>query len=147
MRSPKAIGSIYLLIESTGISEPLPVAATFDFRNEEGDSLSDVAVLDTMVTVVDAVNLLRDYSSTDFLKDRGESRGADDTRTMVDLLVEQIEFAPHQPDGHHHSQRREEARGEDEEQPVVRSGHAEAREAVCADRAETHRRDRADQAD
>jgi len=83
----------YLLIESTGISEPLPVAATFDFRTEAGDSLSDVAVLDTMVTVVDAVNLLRDYSSTDFLKDRGESVGATDTRTMVDLLVEQIEFA------------------------------------------------------
>lgn len=83
----------YLLIESTGISEPLPVAATFDFRSEEGESLSDVAVLDTMVTVVDAVNLLRDYSSTDFLRDRGESLGADDKRTMVDLLVEQIEFA------------------------------------------------------
>jgi len=83
----------YLLIESTGISEPLPVAATFDFRSEEGDSLSDVAVLDTMVTVVDAVNLLRDYSSTDFIRDRGESLGADDKRTMVDLLVEQIEFA------------------------------------------------------
>lgn len=83
----------YLLIESTGISEPLPVAATFDFRNEEGDSLSDVAVLDTMVTVVDAVNLLRDYSSTDFIRERGESLGADDKRTMVDLLVEQIEFA------------------------------------------------------
>ena len=83
----------YLLIESTGISEPLPVAATFDFRSEEGESLSDVAVLDTMVTVVDAVNLLRDYSSTDFIRDRGESLGADDKRTMVDLLVEQIEFA------------------------------------------------------
>jgi G3E family GTPase len=83
----------YLLIESTGISEPLPVAATFDFRGEAGDSLSDVAVLDTMVTVVDAVNLLRDYSSTDFIRDRGESLGADDKRTMVDLLVEQIEFA------------------------------------------------------
>jgi G3E family GTPase len=83
----------YLLIESTGISEPLPVAATFEFRSEEGDSLSDVAVLDTMVTVVDAVNLLRDYSSTDFIRDRGESLGADDKRTMVDLLVEQIEFA------------------------------------------------------
>ena len=83
----------YLLIESTGISEPLPVAATFEFRTEEGDSLSDVAVLDTMVTVVDAVNLLRDYSSTDFIRDRGESLGADDKRTMVDLLVEQIEFA------------------------------------------------------
>jgi G3E family GTPase len=83
----------YLLIESTGISEPLPVAATFDFRTEEGESLSDVATLDTMVTVVDAVNLLKDYSSTDFLKDRGESLGDDDKRTLVDLLVEQIEFA------------------------------------------------------
>ena len=83
----------YLLIESTGISEPLPVAATFDFRTEEGDSLSDVAVLDTMVTVVDAANLLQDYSSTDFIRDRGESLGDDDKRTMVDLLVEQIEFA------------------------------------------------------
>ena len=83
----------YLLIESTGISEPLPVAATFDFRSEDGDSLSDVAVLDTMVTVVDAANLLREYSSTDFIRDRGESLGSDDKRTMVDLLVEQIEFA------------------------------------------------------
>ncbi len=83
----------YLLIESTGIAEPLPVAATFDFRDENGDSLSDVARLDTMVTVVDAVNLLKDYSSTDFLKQRGESLGEDDKRTLVDLLVEQIEFA------------------------------------------------------
>src|SRR5690606_4523655 len=57
----------YLLIESTGISEPLPVAATFDFRDEDGDSLSDVARLDTMVTVVDAANLLNEYASTDFL--------------------------------------------------------------------------------
>jgi G3E family GTPase len=83
----------YLLIESTGISEPLPVAATFDFRDEDGESLSDVARLDTMVTVVDAVNLLRDYSSHDFLKDRGEILGEDDERTLVHLLVEQIEFA------------------------------------------------------
>jgi G3E family GTPase len=83
----------YLLIESTGISEPLPVAATFDFRDENGESLSDVAQLDTMVTVVDAVNLLKDYSSTDFLKERGESLGEDDKRTLVDLLVDQIEFA------------------------------------------------------
>ena len=83
----------YLLIESTGISEPMPVAATFDFRDEEGDSLSDVAELDTMVTVVDAANLLKDYGSTDFLKDRGESLGEDDERTLVDLLVEQMEFA------------------------------------------------------
>jgi len=83
----------YLLIESTGISEPLPVAATFDFRDEFGDSLSDVAQLDTMVTVVDAVNLLRDYSSHDFLSDRGEVGGEGDDRTLVNLLVEQIEFA------------------------------------------------------
>ncbi len=83
----------YLLIESTGIAEPLPVAATFDFRDENGRSLSDVAKLDTMVTVVDAANLLRDYSSTDFLADRGETAGDGDERTLVDLLVEQIEFA------------------------------------------------------
>jgi G3E family GTPase len=83
----------YLLIESTGISEPLPVAATFDFRDEAGQSLSDVARLDTMVTVVDAVNLLRDYASHDFLRDRGETLGAEDDRTLVNLLVEQIEFA------------------------------------------------------
>ncbi|MEB8386526.1 GTP-binding protein [Rhodobacteraceae bacterium KMM 6894] len=101
----------YLLIESTGISEPLPVAATFDFRDEHGESLSDVSRLDTMVTVVDAVNLLRDYSSHDFLSDRGETLGDDDERTLVNLLVEQIEFAdvvilnkvadaePHQVDG------------------------------------------------
>jgi G3E family GTPase len=82
----------YLLIESTGISEPLPVAATFDFRTEDGESLSDVARLDTMVTVVDAVNLLKDYSSTDFLQDRGQALD-NDKRTLVDLLVEQIEFA------------------------------------------------------
>ena len=82
----------YLLIESTGISEPLPVATTFDFRDEDGASLSDVAKLDTMVTVVDAANLIKNYSSTDFLKDKGESL-EDDERTLVDLLVEQIEFA------------------------------------------------------
>ncbi|MGE7368564.1 zinc metallochaperone GTPase ZigA [Neorhizobium sp. NPDC001467] len=83
----------YLLIESTGIAEPLPVAATFDFRDENGRSLSDVARLDTMVTVVDAANLLKDYSSSDFLSDRGETAGDGDDRTLVDLLVEQIEFA------------------------------------------------------
>ena len=83
----------YLLIESTGISEPLPVAATFEFRDEQGVSLADVARLDTMVTVVDAVNLLNDFSSHDFLKDRGESLEQDDNRTLVHLLTEQIEFA------------------------------------------------------
>lgn len=83
----------YLLIESTGISEPLPVAATFDFRDEAGASLSDVSRLDTMVTVVDAVNLLNDYSSHDFLTDRGEALGDEDDRTLVHLLTDQIEFA------------------------------------------------------
>ncbi|MEL7543678.1 MAG: zinc metallochaperone GTPase ZigA [Pseudomonadota bacterium] len=83
----------YLLIESTGISEPLPVAATFEFRDENGRSLSDVSRLDTMVTVVDAASLLKDYASHDFLQDRGESLGEDDERSIVDLLVDQIEFA------------------------------------------------------
>jgi G3E family GTPase len=83
----------YLLIESTGIAEPMPVAATFDFRNEAGESLSDVARLDTMVTVVDAINLLRDFSSHDALADRGESLGEGDERTLVNLLTDQIEFA------------------------------------------------------
>lgn len=83
----------YLLIEGTGIAEPLPVAATFDFRDEFGQSLSDVSRLDTMITVVDAANLLSDYASHDFLRDRGEVAGAADDRAIVDLLVEQIEFA------------------------------------------------------
>jgi G3E family GTPase len=83
----------YLLIESTGISEPLPVAATFDFRDEEGQSLADVARLDTMVTVVDAVNLLNDFSSHDLLADRGETLGEEDKRSLVHLLTDQIEFA------------------------------------------------------
>ncbi|TVR09454.1 MAG: GTP-binding protein, partial [Salinarimonadaceae bacterium] len=83
----------YLLIEGTGVAEPLPIAATFDFRDEDGESLSDVARLDTMVTVVDAINLLKDYGSRDFLRDRGETAGEGDDRTLVDLLVDQIEFA------------------------------------------------------
>lgn len=83
----------YLLIEGTGIAEPLPIAATFSFRDETGAALCDVARLDTMVSVVDAANLLASYSSTDFLRDRGETRDDADTRTLVDLLVEQIEFA------------------------------------------------------
>ncbi|PTW50600.1 GTP-binding protein [Rhodovulum kholense] len=83
----------HLLIESTGVSEPLPVAATFEFRDGEGRSLSDIARLDTMVTVVDAANLLRDFSSRDFLADRGEDLGAEDDRSLVDLLTDQIEFA------------------------------------------------------
>jgi G3E family GTPase len=83
----------YLVIESTGISEPLPVAATFSFRDEAGESLGDVSRLDTMVTVVDAVNLLTDYSSSDLLSQRGETAGDGDDRSLVNLLVEQIEFA------------------------------------------------------
>ena len=72
----------YLLIKSTGISEPLPVAATFNFRDAAGLSLSDIARLDTMVTVVDAANLVKDYASRDFLRERGESRGEADQRTL-----------------------------------------------------------------
>lgn len=83
----------HLLIESSGISEPLPVATTFEFRDEAGDSLSDVARLDTMVTVVDAANLLGDFASHDFLADRGEVAGEGDERTLVHLLTDQIEFA------------------------------------------------------
>jgi G3E family GTPase len=82
----------YLLIESTGISEPMPVAETFTFRDEKGRSLSDVARLDTMVTVIDAYNFLNDYSSQDFLTQRGESLGEEDDRSVVELLIEQIEF-------------------------------------------------------
>lgn len=82
----------YLLIESTGISEPLPVAETFTFRDEHHASLSDIARLDTMVTVVDACNFLRDYCSHDTLAARGESMGEDDQRTVVNLLIEQVEF-------------------------------------------------------
>jgi G3E family GTPase len=83
----------YLLIESTGIGEPMPVAATFDFEDENGNSLNDVAKIDTMVTVVDALNLLRDYSSKDLLAHRGETAGDDDNRSLATLLMEQIEFA------------------------------------------------------
>jgi G3E family GTPase len=82
----------YLVIESTGISEPLPVAETFTFEGEDGRSLSHVAQLDTMVTVVDSFNFLRDYSSRDSLQARGQSLGEEDHRTVVDLLIEQIEF-------------------------------------------------------
>jgi G3E family GTPase len=82
----------YLLIETTGISEPLPIAETFTFADEDGTSLADVAQLDTMVTVVDGYNFLNDYGSQDLLGDRGLSLGEEDERTVVDLLVEQIEF-------------------------------------------------------
>lgn len=83
----------YLLIESTGIAEPLPVAETFTFEDENGQSLADIALLDTLVTVVDGYNFLRDYSSDNTLaqRDIGNDRG--DERTIVHLLVDQIEFS------------------------------------------------------
>ena len=83
----------YLVIESTGISEPLPVAETFTFADEDGISLSDVANLDTMVTVVDAVNFLKDYEEAKYLQETGESLGEDDERSVADLLIDQVEFA------------------------------------------------------
>ncbi|WP_437879916.1 zinc metallochaperone GTPase ZigA [Pseudomonas sp. LRF_L74] len=83
----------YLLIESTGISEPLPVAETFTFRDEYGQSLADVARLDTLVTVVDGVNFLRDYQAAQSLASRGETLGEEDQRSITDLLIDQVEFA------------------------------------------------------
>ena len=83
----------YLLIESTGVGEPMPVAATFDFEDEHGDSLNDVARIDCMVTVVDCANLLADFHSEDSLAQRGETAGEGDDRQLANLLTEQIEFA------------------------------------------------------
>jgi G3E family GTPase len=83
----------YLLIESTGISEPLPVAETFTFRDEQGKSLADMARLDTMVTVVDGINFLIDYQAAESLATRGETLGEDDERSITDLLIDQVEFA------------------------------------------------------
>ena len=83
----------HLLIESTGISEPIPVAETFTFEDEEGNSLASVAELDTMVTVVDAANFMNEIRSHDDLSDREIGLGDDDQRNVVDLLVDQVEFA------------------------------------------------------
>ncbi len=83
----------YLVIESTGISEPLPVAETFTFAGEDGKSLSEISRLDSMVTVVDALNFLKDYDEAKFLNEVGESLGEEDERSVADLLVEQVEFA------------------------------------------------------
>ena len=83
----------YLLIESTGISEPIPVAQTFTFEDEYGVSLGDISRLDTMVTVVDAASFLKDYNAAEALQDRGESLGEEDERTVTDLLIDQVEFA------------------------------------------------------
>ena len=83
----------YLLIESTGISEPMPVAQTFSFVAEDGTSLADVSKLDTMVTVVDAAEFLKDYASQEFLAHRQLALSTEDQRTIVDLLVDQVELA------------------------------------------------------
>ncbi|MEM7134762.1 MAG: GTP-binding protein [Chloroflexota bacterium] len=84
----------YLLIESTGISEPMPVAETFTFDLEGFEGLlSNVARLDTMVTVVDAYNFLRDYEAGEALADHDLAVGEEDERTISDLLIEQVEFA------------------------------------------------------
>ncbi len=82
-----------LIIESTGIAEPLPVAETFTFADEQGRSLSDIATLDTMVTVVDAMNFLKDYDEACCLQEKGQFIDQDDERSVSDLLIEQIEFA------------------------------------------------------
>ncbi|HEY8945776.1 MAG TPA: zinc metallochaperone GTPase ZigA [Polyangiaceae bacterium] len=83
----------YLLIESTGISEPLPIAETFTFEDESGQSLSEITQLDTLVTVVDAKGFLADWHSEEDLRARELSAGDGDERSVADLLVEQIEFA------------------------------------------------------
>ncbi|MFG0297269.1 MAG: GTP-binding protein, partial [Maioricimonas sp. JB045] len=83
----------YLLIESTGISEPLPVAETFTFEDDHGNSLSRLAQLDTMVTVVDAGSFMKDFGSWDDLTDRRIGLSEEDDRNIVDLLVDQVEFA------------------------------------------------------
>ena len=82
----------YLVIESTGIAEPLPVAETFTFADENGVSLSDIARLDTLVTVVDAINFLKDFDEAKSLQETGESLGEEDQRSVADLLIDQIEF-------------------------------------------------------
>jgi G3E family GTPase len=82
-----------IVIESTGVSEPMPVAETFTFEDEEGNSLNDIAQLDTMVTVVDARNFLNDYHSSDDLQERGQAVSEEDGRTLAHLLTDQIEFA------------------------------------------------------
>ena len=83
----------YLLIESTGVSEPLPVAETFTFEDESGRSLSSLAQLDTMVTVVDAFNFPRLLNEAESLKERNMEIGDDDERNVADLLIDQVEFS------------------------------------------------------
>ena len=84
----------YLLIEATGIAEPMAIAATFDYAlDENGRSLSDIAQLDTMLTVVDAATWLDEYTNQQTLLERGMAVTDEDDRTLADLLVEQVEFA------------------------------------------------------
>ena len=83
----------HLVIESTGVSEPMPVAETFTFEDENGTSLGNIASIDTMVTVVDAPNFLSDFSTTENLGDRGQGVSEEDERTIVDLLSDQVDFA------------------------------------------------------
>ena len=83
----------YLLIESTGISEPALVADTFTFAIGDGVALSEIAELDTMVTVVDAANFIEDLRVGKDLQSVGQEAGEDDPRTVADLLTEQVEFA------------------------------------------------------
>ena len=83
----------YLIIESTGISEPMPVAETFDFEDEDGFSLKNISQLDTMVTVVDTYNFSKDFQSTEILTDREEFLSEEDERSISTLLVDQLEFA------------------------------------------------------
>ncbi|MCT9126369.1 zinc metallochaperone GTPase ZigA [Cupriavidus gilardii] len=82
----------YLLVESTGVAEPLPIAETFTFEDEHGHALDSLARLDTIVTVVDAAHFLQDFDEADYLSDRGQARDDEDDRTVVDLLIEQVEF-------------------------------------------------------
>lgn len=83
----------YVLIESSGISEPLPVAETFMFRDELGVSLSDLARLDTLVTVVDALSFPQEYLAANTLLDVGATTDEEDIRNVSNLLTEQVEFA------------------------------------------------------
>ncbi|HYZ72893.1 MAG TPA: zinc metallochaperone GTPase ZigA [Chthoniobacterales bacterium] len=83
----------YLLIESTGVSEPLPVAQTFTFADENGYSLESLTRLDTMVTVVDAANFLSQFKDADTLAQHDLAIGEEDERTISDLLIDQVEFA------------------------------------------------------
>ena len=83
----------HLLIESTGVSEPMPVAETFTFADESGRQLADVARLDAMVTVVDAHNFLSECQSRDFFKERRLATRDDDNRSIANLLIDQVEFA------------------------------------------------------